>query len=115
METFDQQSVDTRIRWLRRRTASSAVTIGVLAAINLAVSPGFLWFLFPAIGMSIPLGQRLASLWADGVHLRDIFGRNARRALRERADATAAVRSLPSASQMARDMVPADVLAGAVR
>jgi len=112
MEQFDRQSVDTRIRWVRRRFASTAVTVGVLAAINLVTAPDFLWFLFPAIGMSIPLGQRLASLWADGVHLRDIFGRNARRALKERADAAATVRALPSPAQLARDMVPADVLDG---
>jgi serine/threonine-protein kinase len=111
LETFGQLSVVDRIRAFRRRTASSAVTVGLLAAINLVTSPDFLWFLFPAIGMSIPLAQRLASLWADGVRVRDIFGRGARAALQAREQA-ATVRSLPSAAQVARELVPDDVLAG---
>ncbi|MEP7380698.1 MAG: serine/threonine-protein kinase [Gemmatimonadota bacterium] len=112
METFGQLSVADRIRSFRRRSASSAVTVGMLAAINLAFSPTFLWFIFPAIGMSIPLAQRLASLWADGVRFRDIFGREAQKAMKAQGDGRSAIRSLPSPAQLAREMVPEDVLAG---
>jgi serine/threonine-protein kinase len=111
LETFGQLGIADRIRAFRRRTGSSAVTVGLLAAINLATSPDFLWFLFPAIGMSIPLAQRLASLWADGVRVRDIFGRGARQAM-QAGDRAAAARALPSMAQLAREMVPDDVLAG---
>lgn len=112
LETFGQMSIADRIRAFRRRTASSAVTIGMLGAVNLMFSPDFLWFLFPAAAMTIPLARRLASLWADGVRIQDIFGAEATRALKAQADMGGAVASLPSASQVARQMAPADVLAG---
>ncbi|ODT03237.1 MAG: hypothetical protein ABS52_10140 [Gemmatimonadetes bacterium SCN 70-22] len=116
LESFGQMSVVDRIRAFRRRTASSAVTVGFLAAINLVFSPDFLWFLFPAAGMAIPLAQRLAALWADGVRFKDIFGREARRALQAGAFAGGAAAGagagLPSPAQLARRMVPDDVLAG---
>lgn len=113
LEAFGQMSVADRIRAFRRRTASSAVTVGVLAVVNLAVSPDFLWFLFPAAGMAIPLAQRLASLWADGVRWKDIFGKDARRALHAGVGGgAAAAGALPTLTQLVRQMAPEDVLAG---
>ncbi len=112
LSTFAQLSVADRIRAFRRRAGSSAVTIGLLAAINLAVSPQFLWFFFPAIGMSIPLARRLASLWADGVRFRDIFGRQARQAMQRHEARAPIANRLPSPAQLAREMAPDDVLAG---
>jgi len=112
LETFGQLSIADRIRAFRRRTASSAVTVGMLGAINLMFSPDFLWFLFPAVAMTIPLAQRLASLWADGVRVKDIFGAEAAKALKAQNDLGGPRAELPSASQVARQMAPADVLAG---
>ena len=112
LEAFGQMNIGERIRAFRRRTASSAVTIGMLAAINFAFSPDFLWFLFPAIGMAIPLAQRLASLWADGVRGKDIFGREAQKAMQAQGGGASGVAALPSPAQLARQMVPDDVLAG---
>ena len=113
LEAFGQLSIADRIRSLRRRTASSAVTVAMLAAINLATSPDFLWFLFPAIGMSIPLAQRLAALWADGVRWREIFGRDAHKSLQgQSGSGGASVRQLPSMAQLALQMAPSEVLAG---
>lgn len=113
LEIFGQMSATDRIRAFRRRTASSAVTVGILAVVNLAVSPDFLWFLFPAAGMAIPLAQRLASLWADGVRWKDIFGKDARRTLHAGVGGgAAAAGALPSLAQLARQMAPDDVLAG---
>lgn len=88
------------------------MTVGMLGAINLMFSPDFLWFLFPAVAMTIPLAQRLASLWADGVRVKDIFGAEAAKALKAQNDLGGPRAELPSASQVARQMAPADVLAG---
>ncbi|MFP5355890.1 MAG: hypothetical protein ACLGIK_12200, partial [Gemmatimonadota bacterium] len=113
LETFGQMSVADRIRAFRRRSASSAATVATLAAVNLIFSPDFLWFLFPAVGMAIPLAQRLASLWADGVRLKDIFGAEAQKALRDaQMPGGVAGTARPSPAQLARQMVPEDVLAG---
>jgi len=112
LETFGQLGIADRIRAFRRRAASSAITIGMLAGINLAFSPEFLWFLFPAVGMGIPLAQRLASLWADGVRWKDIFGNEAQRKLHADPGLGAVGGAGPSPAQLARQMAPDDVLAG---
>ena len=113
LETFGQLSIADRIRSLRRRTASSAVTVAMLAAINLVTSPDFLWFIFPAIGMSIPLAQRMAALWADGVRWKEIFGRDAHKSLSGQSrEGGAPMQALLSPTQLAQQMAPPDVLAG---
>ena len=110
-ERMGEASVADRIRQLRRRTASTAVTVGMLAAINIAFSPEFAWFLFPAFGMSIGLFRRGASLWADGLRFKDIFGREARRRLAEQATQSRA--ALPAtAAQLAEKLAPPDVVEG---
>jgi serine/threonine-protein kinase len=112
VERSAEASLADRIRSLRRRTASTAITVGMLAAINLITSPEFPWFLFPAIGLSIGLLHRGAGLWADGIRFKDIFGREARRHL---AEAAANPRgALPlSPTQLAEKLAPPDVVAGA--
>ena len=77
LEAFGELPLSDKIRKFRRRTASGLVSIGVLAGINLAFSPQFPWFLFPAAAMAIGWLQRAASLWADGVRFTDIFGARA--------------------------------------
>jgi serine/threonine-protein kinase len=111
VERFGEPTLTDRIRTFRRRTASSALTVGMLAAINMAVSPEFWWFLFPAIGMSIGLMRRGSSLWADGIRFKDVFGAEARSRLRE--ESTRPRAALPeSPSQLASRLAPPDVLAG---
>jgi len=111
IDRFGEASLSERIRSVRRRTASSAITIGMLAAINLAFSPEFWWFLFPAAGMSIGLLHRGAALWADGIRFRDIFGANAQRHLAN-AGAGAQGPLALSPAQLAEKLAPPDVLAG---
>jgi serine/threonine-protein kinase len=108
--TFGQLSVVDRIRAFRRRAGSTVVTVGFLAFINMATSPEFPWFLFPAFGLGIPLARRMASLWADGVRWSDIFGKDAQRTLKA-AQASGGL-ALPSPAQAALQLAPADVLAG---
>jgi serine/threonine protein kinase len=111
---FGEMPREQRIRRFRGRAASTVLTVGMLAGINLMFSPGFPWFLFPAAFMSLGLLRRGASLWADGIRLRDVFGREARAQLRREAhgarDARAALNASPE--EQAEKLAPRDVLAG---
>jgi serine/threonine-protein kinase len=103
--------VSEKIKRFRRRSASAAVTVGMLAAINVAFSPDFLWFLFPMAGLSIGLMHRAAALWADGIRFKDVFGSEARDRIAERAEREQ-LASGPPPSVYAEKLAPRDVLAG---
>lgn len=111
---FGELSREEKIRRFRRRSASTLITVGTLAGINVAFSPGFPWFLFPAAALSLGLLHRGAALWADGVRLRDIFGRDARDRLHQAALGQRAPRALapPSIADLAELLAPRDVIAG---
>ena len=112
LEQFDAMSKVGRIRSFRRRTATSAVTVGMLAGINMMVSPFFPWFLFPAFGLSIGLLHRGASLWADGVRFGDVFGARAHEKLRQaEAQGTRTGRPL-TLTEQAEQLAPRAVIAG---
>ncbi|MGQ0537518.1 MAG: protein kinase domain-containing protein [Gemmatimonadaceae bacterium] len=81
LEYFSSLPIDQRIRAFRRRLARYATTLGVLSVINMIFTPSFPWVIFPALGMGIGLLGRAASLWADGVRFRQVFGREARETL----------------------------------
>ncbi len=112
---FGEMPREQRIRRFRGRAASTLLTVGMLAGINLMFSPGFPWFLFPAAFMSLGLLRRGASLWADGIRVRDVFGREARDQLRREAhgarDARHALNASPPEAE-AENLAPRDVLAG---
>jgi serine/threonine-protein kinase len=116
LEQFGELSREERIRRFRRRSASTVITVGMLAGINFTFSPGFPWFLFPAAFMSLGLLHRGAALWADGVRLRDIFGRAARDKLQQstlgRVGANQKALAPPSIRELAELLAPRDVLAG---
>jgi serine/threonine-protein kinase len=106
-------SLDDRIRAFRRRAAGSVVTVSMLAGINMLVTPFFPWFLFPAFGIGVGLMRGGASLWADGVRFRDVFGRDASdRIARRSRGATARVEREPTPEDYAEKLAPRDVLAG---
>lgn len=48
-----------------RQAASSAGIIVILAGINLITSPGYFWFLWAALGMSIGLAFRAVKTFGD--------------------------------------------------
>ena len=111
VEQFADMPVAEKIKRFRRRSASSAITVGMLAAINVAFSPQFFWFLFPAAGMTIGLLHRAAALWADGVRFKDVFGTAARDRIKDGTE-QARLASGPSPATYAQQLAPNDVLAG---
>jgi serine/threonine-protein kinase len=105
-EQRPERTVDERIRRFRSRAVGYGSTVSILAAINAATSPHFAWFIFPALGMGIPLLGQLGNLWADRVPLSRIFGR----ALPDESG-TASAPSRATADALAK-LAPRDVLEG---
>lgn len=66
------RTVEEKISRFRRRFAGYWAVTGMLFVIN-AITGGFPWFIFPAVGMMVPLVYQLGSLWGDSVPLRRIF------------------------------------------
>ncbi|MFN8571524.1 MAG: protein kinase [Gemmatimonadaceae bacterium] len=106
VEGLLQLSEAERIRRFRRQLGSTVVTVGVLMGINAIVTQGPPWFLIPTAFMGLSVLRRAVGLWADGVSLRRIFGRNA--VVRNPPVALPA----PSAEELALTLAPADVLNG---
>jgi serine/threonine-protein kinase len=106
-------SRESRIREFRQHLARSGVLVATLGTVNLMFSPGFLWFLFPTAFASLGILRRAGSLWADGIRVRDVVGREASEQLaRGHAPDSAPSSRPPSVSELARQLAPADVLAG---
>jgi len=66
------ETEDEKIGRLRRSLASYGGVVLLLFGIN-AATGGYPWFIFPALGMMVPLVRQLGSLWGDGVPLRRVF------------------------------------------
>jgi serine/threonine-protein kinase len=64
---------EERIARFRRNLASYGGTTLLLFGINMVTYSRFPWFIFPALGMLVPLVTQLGSLWGDGVSLQRIF------------------------------------------
>ena len=108
--------VEYRIRDFRKHIARVGTSAAVLAGINFVTSPFVPWFLVPAAFMSLSVLRRGGSLWAEGVRLRDIFGKDARLpAAGLRGGGGLPALGAPPvnlAPQRAASLVPQDVLAG---
>jgi serine/threonine-protein kinase len=108
--------VEYRIRAFRMHVARVGTSAAILAGINFLTSPFVPWFLVPAAFMSLSVLKRGGSLWAEGVRVSDIFGKDAR------LPATSGVGGQPGAlapgaprqnlAQRAASLVPPEVLAG---
>jgi hypothetical protein len=109
---FDQRPVEERVVVFRRKLAGSATTIGLLAGINLLTVPEFWWFLFPTAFMTVDILSKAGSLWADGVSLRQVFGRRARQALPAQTSEGEPEAASDSPELFAARLVSADVLNG---
>jgi serine/threonine-protein kinase len=97
------------VREFRARLATTALTIGMLAVVNVVFTPEFPWVVFPALGMGIGLARRAAHLWAAGLGWRDIFGRGWRDRSRE---AVGVATSSASPPDPLLRSVPVEVLEG---
>jgi serine/threonine-protein kinase len=107
-----KRSRSSRIRDFRQHLARTGVMIATLGTVNLMFSPNFLWFLFPTAFWGLGMLRRAGSLWADGIRMKDVFGRQVSDQL-ARGDNMEPRSSRPlSAHDLARQLAPADVLAG---
>ncbi|HEY5547157.1 MAG TPA: protein kinase [Gemmatimonadaceae bacterium] len=112
-ERGGKRSRESRIRDFRQHLARTGVMVATLGTVNLMFSPGFLWFLFPTAFFGLGMLRRAGSLWADGIRVRDVFGPQASEQL-ARGEVPEPSRSSrpPSVNELARQLAPADVLAG---
>lgn len=109
--------VEFRIRAFRMHVARVGTSAAILAGVNFFTSPFVPWFLVPAAFMSLSVLKRGGSLWAEGVRLRDIFGKEAKlpeSGLRagSGSSSSAGVSTRNMAPQRAAALVAGDVLAG---
>jgi protein kinase-like protein len=109
---FDQRPVEERVVVFRRKLAGNVTTIGLLAAINMLTVPDFWWFLFPTAFMTVDILSKAGSLWADGVGLRQVFGRRRRAAIDAGTAGAERGATVESPEQFAARLVPAEVLNG---
>jgi serine/threonine-protein kinase len=73
----DAQPLPERVRSFRKRFAGYLGTSLFLFGINVATGGHghhFWWFIFPVMGMGMGVAKQMGNLWADGVHLGDMFG-----------------------------------------
>jgi serine/threonine-protein kinase len=117
VEPGQEVPVEYRIRAFRMHVARVGTSAAVLAGINFVTSPLVPWFLVPAAFMSLSVLRRGGALWAEGVRLRDIFGKDARLPVTSGGRGAAAAQTLgaPAASrapQRAAALVQREVLDG---
>jgi len=108
--------IEYRIRAFRMHVARMGTTAAILAGVNIVTSPMVPWFLVPTAFMSLSVLRRGGALWAEGVRLRDIFGRDARLPARGATASGGQTLGVPAASrapQRAAALVPREVLDGA--
>ena len=108
--------IEYRIRAFRMHVARMGTTAAILAGVNIVTSPMVPWFLVPTAFMSLSVLRRGGALWAEGVRLRDIFGKDARLPARGATASGGQTLGVPAASrapQRAAALVPREVLDGA--
>ena len=101
LEAFAARPLEERLRIARRDAFVGGAGILAFVGVNVVSWPYLWWTIFPAFFMSWSVVSKVATLWSEGVPLRDIFRPN-------RAPGTSMARAAPDASSLA----PADVLAG---
>jgi serine/threonine-protein kinase len=118
---YDDRPLEDRVAAFRRSVLTWIACTGILFGIN-AANGGVPWFIFPSGVLFIGVARRLSSIWSDGIGPIDAFKKGLRKKLRaEREQAAIAsgemapppVRAQLSPDQLASQLAPADVLAGA--
>ena len=100
-----------RIRRFQTHVVSNVLVGFMLFAIN-ALTGGFPWFIFPALGMSIGIAVHALAIWQDGARIRDLFSRPARLRGLQQSAAPQLVDPGLTTEARARELVGADLLAG---
>ncbi|HEX2780405.1 MAG TPA: protein kinase [Gemmatimonadaceae bacterium] len=67
---------EEKVKRFRRQLAGYVGTSLLLAGINIATSPDTFWAIFPILGMGVGVFKAIGNLWADGVRMREVFGRD---------------------------------------
>ncbi|MFN2566329.1 MAG: protein kinase [Gemmatimonadaceae bacterium] len=109
---FDERPVEERVVVFRRKLASNAATIGLLAGINMLTLPDFWWFLFPTAFMTVDILSKAGSLWADGVSLKQVFRRRSRAAVEAGRPSAPTGPVTETPESYAARLAPPEVLAG---
>jgi len=116
MQPGQELPIEYKIRSFRMHVARVGTTAAILAGINFVTSPFVPWFLVPTAFMSLSVLRRGGSLWAEGVRMRDIFGKDARLPAAGARGPGGAPALGPSprslAPQRAAALVPPDVMNG---
>jgi len=73
LTSWSQRPLEQRVMSFRRELVSSGFIIGSVAVINFLTSPGFPWFVFPALGIGMNVVRQWSRLWAEGVTWKQIF------------------------------------------
>src|SRR5687768_3950091 len=99
LETFAARPIDQRVRIARRDGFMAAVGITAYVGVSIFTWPFLWWTIFPVFFMGASTVGKIASLWGDGVPLRDIFRANRSQ-------------SLKAGSSSEAPLAPQDVLNG---
>ncbi|HJR68264.1 MAG TPA: serine/threonine-protein kinase [Gemmatimonadaceae bacterium] len=100
LETFAARPIDQRIRIARRDGFMAAVGVTAYVGVSIFTWPFLWWTVFPVFFMGASTVGKIASLWGDGVPLRDIFRPNR------------SPQSLKAGSSAEAPLAPEDVLNG---
>ena len=121
-ESFDERPLEDRVVAFRRSVVSFMVMTPMFLFMNIASHVNFPWFFIPSGFMLLNVLRKGGSIWSDGVGPIEAFTKGIRAKLRARQDeptmlAIAAQKAVPrpprTPDQLAAELVPADVLAGA--
>ncbi|HEX2778694.1 MAG TPA: protein kinase, partial [Gemmatimonadaceae bacterium] len=66
---------EVKVKRIRSQLIGYVGTTVMLFGINAATSPDFWWAVFPALGMGVGVFKQIGNLWADGIRMREVFGR----------------------------------------
>jgi len=115
-DRLNAMPLEYRVARFRRSLISSLPTVAFLGAINYFASPHFPWVIFPAFGILGGVLSQWATLWSEGVTLKQMFGAGALKPQRAVAPAAAPPPATlpppPDAAALAAALAPPDVLAG---
>jgi serine/threonine protein kinase len=124
LDRYDERPLEDRVIAFRRSVVSLAVMTPMFVMMNIASHIDFPWFVFPSGIMFLSMLRKGGSIWSDGVGPFEAFKKGIRAKLRTQRGEPAlpaqagslnlvVQRALRTPDQLAAELAPADVLAGA--